>query len=96
MEVALIDSQANRSRRAKGSHMNTQSQSEAILAHLKSGGTVTSLSAFNICNTLRCSGRIFDLRREGHAIKDRWIETPSGKRVKEYFLDTEPQMNLGL
>lgn len=76
--------------------MNTQSQNEMILDHLRvPGNSLTPISALERFGTLRLGGRIWDLRREGHDIKTEVYITPSGKRVARYRL-AEPQINLGL
>lgn len=69
---------------------STSSQNALILTHLMKGGTITTLTAvrrpFRCC---RLSGRIWDLRNEGHDIKDMWkVVGPDKKRVKEYYMET--------
>lgn len=66
--------------------IDIETQNRRILAHLQNGGTVTSLTALYDFGCLRLSGRIFELREAGYPIEDEWVETPSGKRVKMYFL----------
>ena len=43
-------------------------QNKRILAHLKRGHPITPLEALRRFECLRLSGRIFDLRRDGHNI----------------------------
>lgn len=67
---------------------NPESQNNLILAHLRKGGTITTLTAaqapFYCC---RLSGRIWDLRHSGIDVKDRWKVVGSRKKqVKEYYL----------
>ncbi|MDE2020965.1 MAG: hypothetical protein KGJ13_11565 [Patescibacteria group bacterium] len=62
------------------------SQSDAILEALKRGDTITPLDALQKYRCLRLSGRIYDLKAKGYPIEMRLIETPSGKRVAEYYL----------
>lgn len=69
--------------------MNIQTQNKRILAHLQKGGSVTSLSALLDFGCLRLSGRIFDLREQGYPILDEWVTTPSGKRVKRYYISED-------
>lgn len=65
----------------------SQTQCQKILAFLQQGGRITSLSALNQFGCLRLSARIKDLRDEGYQISDRFIKVPSGKKVKEYFME---------
>lgn len=48
--------------------MAKQSQAQRLLAHLQSGGTITSLEAFNVLGITQLSARIIDLERSGHLI----------------------------
>lgn len=64
----------------------SQSQNARILSHLKNGGRITSLEALNQFGCLRLSARIKDLRDRGYEIQSQFIDVPSGKRVKEYFM----------
>lgn len=66
-----------------------ESQSDQILAHLQRGRALTQLDALNLFGCFRLGARIWDLRRRGHRIESRTIETPSGKRVSEYRLEVE-------
>ena len=73
------------------------SQSRDILNAMKKGEEVirlpsfayphlvSSLSEFGCINL---PGRIGELRGQGYAVLDRWIDLPSGKRVKAYRMDT--------
>lgn len=67
----------------------SQTQCQKILAFLQQGGRITSLSALNQFGCLRLSARIKDLRDEGYQISDRFIKVPSGKKVKEYFINEQ-------
>lgn len=64
--------------------MDIASQSELILNHLRSGKHLTPLEAFQRFNCLRLGARIWDLKREGHAITTELVELPNGKRVASY------------
>lgn len=59
-------------------------QNDAILRHLKRGRTITPLQALHEYGCFRLSGRIYDLRQEGHNIHMQLVETDNGKRVAEY------------
>lgn len=63
-----------------------ESQTKKILAHLKSGKTITPLEALAEFGCLRLSGRIYDLRRDGHQIETNRITTKSGKTIAQYKL----------
>jgi len=45
-----------------------QTQKKAILNHLKTKGSITSMEAFKKYGATRLSARIFDLRDDGHII----------------------------
>ena len=44
-------------------------QNEIILAHLKAHGSITNLEAMQEYGICRLSGRILELRRQGHNIE---------------------------
>jgi hypothetical protein len=62
------------------------SQSEAILAHLQAGESLTAMQALSLFNCLRLGARVLDLRRAGYDIQSETIRTPSGKNVAKYTL----------
>lgn len=67
-------------------------QNAEILSRLKSGRTITTYDAFKMgCS--RLSGRIYDLKGQGHDIRGHMIEVEKANgetaRVKEYFLAPE-------
>lgn len=64
--------------------MDIASQSELILNHLRSGKHLTPLEALQRYGCLRLGARIWDLKREGHAITTELVELPNGKRVASY------------
>lgn len=65
---------------------DTVSQSRKILRDLKRGRTVTALDALRRYGCLRLSGRIYDLKREGHPITKTMVEVGEGKWVARYRL----------
>lgn len=65
---------------------DTTSQSAMILRDLKRGKTVTALDALRRYGCLRLSGRIYDLRQDGHQITKTMVEVGEGKRVARYRL----------
>lgn len=64
--------------------MNTQTQTEAILAHMRAGCEITALEALKLFNCMRLAARINDLKDMGIDIADRWITRDDGKRFKAY------------
>lgn len=71
----------------------TKSQETQILLWLEAGNSITPAEAYERFSTLRLSGRIFDLRKQGHKIKAENFTTPSGKHVARYSLAVEPGTN---
>jgi len=61
-------------------------QNARILAHLQSGRTLTALEALEWFKCFRLASRICDLKKAGHQIEKRTVQTNSGKRVAEYYL----------
>jgi hypothetical protein len=61
-------------------------QAGRILAHLRAGNRLTALEALERFQCFRLAARIHELRREGWQIEERTVETPSGKRVAEYWI----------
>lgn len=61
-----------------------KSQNIEILAHLKSGKTITAIQALNKFNCFRLAARIKNLRDAGHDIGKQMIG--EGKRFAEYKL----------
>jgi len=65
----------------------SQSQNSQILSFLQSGGKLTAISALHKFNCLRLSGRIKNLRDEGHnIITDTITIKKSRKRIASYSL----------
>jgi hypothetical protein len=64
--------------------MDIATQADQILAHLKSGGTITPLEALDKFGCFRLGARIFDLKRDGHDIQKELVEVGDGKRVARY------------
>ena len=65
------------------------SQRDAILNHLESGRTITSLEALNLYGCLRLAAIIYSLREEEFKIKTEMIDV-NGKTIAEYSLVQEP------
>ena len=64
-------------------------QSEAILKHLKSGDTITSLEALQKYGCLRLAAVIHSLRKEGFDVGTEMVDV-NGKTIAEYSLLNEP------
>ena len=64
---------------------SAQSQNAAILKALRRGLKLTPLDMMRLFGCLRASGRIFDLRAQGHAISTTMIKI-NGKRIAQYSL----------
>lgn len=62
------------------------SQKTQILSYLKTGKSVTQLDAIARFGCLRLGGRIFELRKAGHAIETERFTTPNGSVVARYRL----------
>jgi hypothetical protein len=63
-----------------------QSQEERILAHLKSGKSITPLDALNLYGCFRLGGRIFDIKKRGYTIETNMVKTTGGATVASYRL----------
>ena len=62
------------------------SQSEAILAHLQSGESLTPIQALLLFGSNRLAARVYELRQLGHNIQKTTARTRSGKNVAKYTL----------
>lgn len=59
------------------------SQCSEILAHMKTGNSITAIDALNLYGCFRLAARIKDLRSQGHDIHTRKIKR-NGKEYAEY------------
>lgn len=64
-------------------------QTEAILAILQSGRSLTPLEALDEVGCFRLGARVWDLKCAGHDIQSESFELPNGKRVARYWLPQE-------
>ena len=62
-----------------------RSQNAKILDYMKSKKSITPLEALNLFGCFRLSGRIYDLKKEGHNIKAKLV-TKNGKTFAKYSL----------
>jgi hypothetical protein len=66
--------------------MNTETQTQAILRHMRSGYEITALEALKLFSCMRLAARIADIKDQGIDITDRWITRDDGVRFKAYRL----------
>ena len=67
--------------------MNETIKTKAVLQFLQDGGIITDMKAVELCQSYRLSGIIFNLRKYGYNIQDRWVQNENtGNRYKEYWL----------
>ena len=64
----------------------TETQTAQILAHLKTGRSITPLDALHDFQCFRLGARIYDLKQDGYNIVKEMVEVQSGKRVASYTL----------
>jgi len=66
---------------------SSPTQCEALLEYLSDHGEgITALEALNALGIGRLAARIYELKQEGHAIEERMVELPNGKRVSRYSI----------
>ena len=65
---------------------------ERVLQYLQAGGRLTPLDALRMWGCFRLGARICDLKKQGHRIEARTIETENGKHVAEYRLQHDGQL----
>ncbi|MEP0004564.1 MAG: helix-turn-helix domain-containing protein [Balneola sp.] len=74
------------------------SQNEQVLEHLKEHGRITSLEAIDKYGITRLSGRIYDLKEEGHEICSRKVKVNrrdgSETIVAEYTLAGQMELEI--
>jgi hypothetical protein len=62
------------------------SQTTRILAHMKSGNTITGIEALNRFDCFRLPARISDIKKMGYDVKREMIDV-NGKRVARYWME---------
>lgn len=67
--------------------VQSTSQAKKILAYMQEGNRITGIEALQLFGCFRLPSRITDLRGEGYDIKSRFVKTPTGKSVKEYWVE---------
>lgn len=71
-----------------------ETQTEAILADMRQGMSVTALDALNRYGCFRLAARINDIRKLGHVVHVETVEVAGGKRVARYWMDQPEQLSL--
>ena len=64
-------------------------QTDQILAHLKSGKSITPLEALDLYGCFRLGARVFGLKKLGYDIRTETVES-NGKRFARYFIPSKP------
>jgi len=63
-----------------------QADWQKILAHFRSGRSLTKLQCLMKFGCINLQGRVWDLEQMGYTIDREWITLPSDKRAKKYFI----------
>ena len=73
--------------------MEVESQNKLIKNYLENGNSITGLDALNKFGCMCLPRRICDIKETGFPVESQWIKTPSGKRIKEYWMsnDSNPE-----
>lgn len=66
-------------------------QEERILQALQRGEKLTALDMLHRFGSYQAAARIFYLRQKGHPIQSKFIKTPTGKSIVQYFLQRNSQ-----
>ena len=61
---------------------------------MRSGQRITGLDALRLFGCIRMARVAGDITGAGEDVRNRWIKTSSGKRVKEYWIPQAPQGSL--
>lgn len=69
--------------------MSTTTQTEQILARLRTGRSITPIDALREYGCFRLGARVYDLKQDGHNIVSELVEISPGKRVASYTLVTQ-------
>lgn len=64
----------------------SKSQTERILEYLLEGNSITPLEALQKFNCFRLGARIADIKARGYLVYSEFVDTPTEKRVKRYYL----------
>lgn len=66
--------------------INPDSQEGRILKYLRGGNRITALEALDKFQCMRLGAVIYNLKKKNFKIEDKFITTPTDKRVKQYWL----------
>ena len=64
----------------------SQSQESKILDHMLRGHRITGMEALDLFGCFRLPARIADIVKRGFPVQSEYITTPTGKRVKAYWI----------
>jgi hypothetical protein len=64
----------------------SQSQESKILDYMLRGNRITGMDALQMFACFRLPARIADIEKRGFKIQSQFITTPTGKRVKQYWI----------
>lgn len=64
----------------------SQSQESKILDYMLRGHRITPLEALDLYGCFRLGARIADIRKRGFSVQSEFVTTPTGKRVKAYWI----------
>lgn len=84
-----MEKDGNRPKTRPQKSLRDGSQNSQILWHLSAGEKLTSLKALNLIEPpcFRLASRICELRRRGHDIKTKTVESIGGAEIAEYWME---------
>ena len=65
---------------------SAQSQASKILDYMLRGHRITGIEALELFNCFRLPARIADIVKNGFHVQSEFVITPTGKRVKAYWI----------
>lgn len=71
------------------------SQTQSILNYLQQGKALTSLEAFDLFKCMRLGARIWDLKQQGHDVKEELVyDKNSKKHYSRYWINQDAQLSI--
>lgn len=70
------------------------SQEVKIMFYMLQGNKITPLEALQRFQCERLAARIADIKKRGHDVKSEFVTLPSGKRVKQYWIEDKYKATL--
>ena len=64
----------------------SKSQTQKILEYLLEGNSITPLEALERFKCFRLGARIADIKAKGYLVYSEFVDTPTQKKVKRYYL----------